>query len=180
MPATQARGERSVTDLNNSAYGKRLHLVFEWTLWLKAVFALSEIVAGVAAYVVPQSFLLHFVLWVTKDEFAEDPHDLVANLLLHAVQHMSVSTQKFAAVYLLGHGVIKLWLIVGLLRERLWYFPVSIAVFALFIAYQLYRYTFTHSIWLLLITVLDVAVIAITWQEYRYLLNKRRLRALTQ
>ncbi|WP_033366568.1 DUF2127 domain-containing protein [Bordetella sp. FB-8] len=168
-----------MTDLNNSTYGKRLHLVFEWTLWLKAVFALSEILAGIAAYFVPQSFLLNWVLWVTKDEFAEDPHDLVANFLLHAVQHMSVGTQKFAAVYLLGHGAVKLWLIVGLLRERLWFFPVSIAVFGLFIAYQLYRYSFTHSIWLLLITVLDVAVIAITRQEYRYLLNKRRLRALT-
>jgi Predicted membrane protein (DUF2127) len=40
------------------------------------------------------------------------PHDLVANFILHAVQNFSVSTQKFAAFYLLAHGIIKLWWLV--------------------------------------------------------------------
>ena len=148
---------------------KALDLIFEVSLWVKGVFALSEIIAGVAVYFISQKFLLSIALWVTKDEFAEDPHDEVANLLLHAAQNFSVNTQKFAALYLLGHGVIKLWLIVGLLRRRLWYYPVAMIVFALFIAYQLYRYTFTHSMWLLLITMLDLVVIALTWHEYRFL-----------
>jgi uncharacterized membrane protein len=148
---------------------KTIHLVFEISLWLKGVFALSEIIAGIAAYFVSQQFLLTVALWVTKEEFAEDPHDIVANALLHTVQNFSVSTQKFVALYLLGHGVIKLWLIVGLLRRRLWYYPVAIVIFALFITYQLYRYTFTHSVWLLLITVLDIVVIVLTWHEYRFL-----------
>lgn len=155
---------------DNSIWSERgIHLIFEVSLWLKGAFALSEIIAGIAAYFISQQFLLSIVQWVTKDEFAEDPHDLVANFLLHAAETLSVSTQKFAAIYLLAHGVIKLWLIVGLLRGRLWYYPVAIIVFALFIAYQLYRYTFTHSIWLLAITVLDVLVIALTGHEYRYL-----------
>lgn len=111
---------------------------------------------------------------VTQDEFAEDPHDLVANFLLHTVQHLSVDTQKFAAIYLLGHGVIKLWLIIGLLCERLWYFPISMIVFGLFIGYQVYRFTFTHSVWLLLVTALDIVVIALTWHEYRYLRNGQK------
>jgi uncharacterized membrane protein len=163
-----------VTDPGKTLDHKKIHLIFEWSLWLKAIFALSEILAGLAAYFVPQQFFLAFVLWVTRQEFVEDLHDLVANFLLHAVQNISVGAQKFAAVYLLAHGVVKLWLIVGLLRERLWYFPVSIAVFGLFIAYQAYRYTFTHSVFLLLITALDVVVIAITWHEYRYLRRERK------
>ena len=97
----------------------------------------------------------------------------MANFLLHTVQHLSVGTQQFAAIYLLGHGAIKLWLIAGLLRERLGYFPVSIGVFGLFIAYQLYRCTITHSVWLLLMTALDGVVIALTWHEYRYLRSKQ-------
>jgi len=163
-----------MTGLNRLLDEKKLHLVFEVSLWFKAVFALSEIVAGVVAYLVPQRLFLTFVLWVTREEFAEDPHDLVANLLLHTVQHLSVGTQEFAAIYLLAHGVIKLWLIIGLLRERLWYYPVSMAVFGLFIVYQLYRLTFTHSIWLLLITALDVVILALTWHEYRFLKNARK------
>jgi len=167
-------GAISVSDLKKLLDHKNIHLVFEWSLWLKAIFALSEIAAGLATHFVPQQFFLTLVLWVTKKEFVEDPHDLVANFLLHTVQNISVGTQKFAAVYLLAHGVVKLWLIVGLLRERLWYFPVSIAVFGLFIVYQVYRYTFTHSVWLLLITVLDIVIIVITWHEYRYLRKRRQ------
>lgn len=159
--------------LNRLPNERKLHLIFEAGLWLKALFALSEIVAGAAAYFMPRQSLLTLVLWVTKDEFAEDPHDLVANFLLHTVQHLSVGAQEFAAIYLLGHGVIKLWLISGLLRQRLWYYPVSVVAFGLFMAYQLYRYTFTHSIWLLFITALDVAVIALAWHEYRYIKNTR-------
>jgi uncharacterized membrane protein len=148
---------------------QKIHLVFELSLWLKGAFALSEVIAGVAAYFISQQFLLSMVLWVTKEEFAEDPQDIIANSLLHAVQNFSVSTQKFVALYLLGHGVIKLWLIIGLLRRRLWYYPVAMVVFASFIAYQLYRYTFSHSVWLLLITVLDIIVVALTWHEYRFM-----------
>jgi uncharacterized membrane protein len=154
---------------------KRIHFIFEISLWLKGVFALAEIVAGVAAYFISQPLLFSLVAWVTKEEFAEDPHDLVANFLLHTVQNFSVGTQKFVAFYLLAHGVIKLWLIIGLLRRRLWYYPVAMIVFALFIVYQLYRFTYTHSVWLLLITVLDVIVIALTWHEYRFLSGARQI-----
>lgn len=155
--------------LNKFLDEKKIHLVFDVTLWLKGVFALGEILAGLAAYFVPQEFLVDLVWWVTKDEFAEDPHDLVANFLLHGVEKLSVGAKTFAATYLLAHGVVKLWLIVGLLRQRLWYYPVSLMVFAAFIVYQLYRYSFTHSIWLLFITAIDLVVIVLTWHEYRFL-----------
>jgi len=35
--------------------------------------------------------------------------------------------------------------------------------------YQLYRFSFTQSVCLLLITLVDVIVIALTWHEYKYL-----------
>ncbi len=63
----------------------------------------------------------------------------------------------------------ELWLIIGLLREKLWYYPIAIIIFGLFTVYQLYRFSFTHSVWLLLITAVDVIVIGLTWHEYRYL-----------
>jgi uncharacterized membrane protein len=34
---------------------------------------------------------------------------------------------------------------------------------------------YTHSVWLLLVTALDVAVIALTWHEYRYLRSNRHV-----
>ncbi|VVE13392.1 membrane protein [Pandoraea morbifera] len=155
-----------MTGWSNTAE-KHLHGLFEASLWIKALFAVCEMVAGAAAYFISSHVVLSFALRITGHELREDPHDVLASVLLHAAQHLSVGSQAFVAVYLLAHGVLKLWLIVGLLRERLWIFPVSVVIFALFIAYQLYRYAHTHSVWLLLLSLLDLGVIALTWHEFR-------------
>jgi uncharacterized membrane protein len=148
---------------------KNIHLAFEVSLFLKGVFAVAEIVTGIGVYFVTQQFIFRVVERITRAELLEDPRDAVANYLFQSAQHFSVSTRNFTALYLLSHGVIKLWLIIGLLRARLSYYPVAMAVFGLFIVYQLYRFSTTHSPWLLLITVVDVVVIGLTWHEYRYL-----------
>jgi uncharacterized membrane protein len=148
---------------------KYLHLAFEVTLVLKAVFAVVETLAGIGTCFLTRQLLFRLVERITREELLEDPRDFIANYLLHSAQHFSVSTRNFTAVYLLAHGVIKLWLIIGLLRQRLWYYPVAMAIFGLFIVYQLYRFTLTHSIWLVLITAVDLLVIVLTWHEYRYL-----------
>jgi len=148
---------------------KRIHLFFEVSLLLKGAFALFEIIGGLLAYVITQQLLINIVGAITQDEFSEDPHDFVANYLLHSAQNFSISAQHFTSIYLFSHGVVKLWLIAGLLRKKLWYYPTAMVVFGLFIVYQLYRFSYTHSVFLLLITMLDLVVIGLTWHEYRYL-----------
>jgi uncharacterized membrane protein len=155
---------------------KRLHRAFEIGLILKGIFALLEIAGGILAYFITQQFLLKIVLTVTHDELMHDPDDVVANFLLQTARDFSLSTQKFTAFYLLSHGVIKGLLIAGLLRGIKWFYPVAITVFAVFIIYQIYRFNLTHSVWLLAITLLDIVVIWLTWQEYRFL-RRRRSRA---
>jgi uncharacterized membrane protein len=147
---------------------------FRMSLVLKGAFALAEVAAGSLAYLVTPQFVLNLVQSITRTELTEDPRDFVGNHLLHAAQGMSVSGQRFAAFYLLGHGVVKLWLIIGLWRERLAYYPIAIGVFGLFIVYQMYRYSFTRSVLLLLITLVDVVVIWLVWMEYRNLRQIRR------
>jgi len=148
---------------------RNLHLMFEGSLVVKGIFALLEIIGGVLAYFITQQFLLNLVLAVTREELTEDPRDFIANHIVRSAQQFSIGSQQFISFYLLSHGIIKLFLIVGLLRKKLWCYPVSIIVFILFIAYQLFRFTITHSLWLLIITAFDIAVIALTWHEYRHL-----------
>ncbi|AAM85094.1 DUF2127 domain-containing protein [Yersinia pestis] len=148
---------------------KNVHAVFELSLLLKASLAMMEIIAGVLTYFVTPQFLLNTLHRITQVSFIESRGDIIANYLLHAAQHLSISSLHFAASYLFIHGAIKLWIIIGLWRKKLGYYPVAVAVFSLFIVYQLYRYTFTHSLLLILITILDVFVIALTLLEYRRL-----------
>jgi uncharacterized membrane protein len=148
---------------------KFVHLVFTLSLITKGIFAVAEVIGGVFAYFITQQFLVDIASTITRGELLEDPHDVIANYLIRAAHSASISTQHFTALYLLSHGAIKLWLIIGLLRQRLWYYLVAIVVFGLFIAYQLYRYTFTHSVFLIFLTIIDLIVIVLTWHEYRYL-----------
>ena len=151
-----------------------LHRFFEISLVAKALFAILEISTGAAAYFVSPALVGRVVGFITRGELTEDPRDLVANILMHWARGLSVGSQHFTALYLFSHGMLKLWLVIGLLRERLWYYPLALVVFAAFIGYQLDRYSFTHSAWLLLLTAVDFVVIGLTWHEMQYL---RRLRA---
>jgi uncharacterized membrane protein len=135
-----------MADLMKMFSEKNVHVAFEISLALKGVFALAEIGAGIFAYFTTTQFLLDLVHIITRAELMEDPRDFVANYLSHAAQDLSVSSQHFAAFYLLSHGAIKLWLIIGLWRKKPGYYPAAIAVFSFFILYQLYRYSFSHSV----------------------------------
>jgi uncharacterized membrane protein len=140
---------------------------FRISVLLKGLNAVLEIVGGLTLFGVSPAFILRTVALLTQDELAEDPRDFVANYFLHAASHLSLGGQRFAAIYLLGHGVVKIGLVWALLKQKLWAYPLSIIVFGAFIVYQLYRYTFTHGLGLIALSVFDLVVIWLIYLEYR-------------
>ena len=61
----------------------------------------------------------------------------------------------------------------ALLARVLVAYPVSMVIFAGFIVYQLYRFTFTHGVGLLFLSAMDVVVIGLIFLEYRALRRGR-------
>ena len=145
---------------------KYIHLTFVVSVLLKAFNGFIEIVLGLAFLFT--SALTGVLQTLVEGELIEDPNDVVANAIQHYLPFF-IHSHYFVAAYLLSHGVLKIFLVVGLLRNKLWAYPAAIAVFAIFIVYQLYRYTFTHSAFLILLTAFDLIVIWLTWHEYRIL-----------
>ena len=150
-----------------------LHRAFEVGLLLKAIFAVLETLGGVVAFFISQRFLLGAIIRLTQQGRILDPDNAVAQYLLQAAQGFSMSTRHFVGLYLASHGGVKLLVLAALWREKLWAYPLAIFVFAAFIAYQLYRFTFTHSPWLMLLTLADLAVIWLTWREYSLQRHRR-------
>lgn len=144
-------------------------VLFLVSVWLKGLNALSELIGGVALFAVSPPLILHVVRFLTQDEIAEDPRDLIANALRHAAGRLTFATEHFMAIYLLVHGAVKLVLVWALLARVLIAYPASIAIFAGFIIYQLYRYTFTHGVGLLALSAFDLIVIGLIFLEYRAL-----------
>jgi len=146
---------------------KREHELFLLSVWTKGLAGLVETIGGLLLLFIPQSGLNAFVIFLTAPELAEDPTDHVATLLQRIVHELTADTKLFVGSYLIIHGIIKVLLVVGLLGRRLWSYPVSLWFLAAFIVYQTYRFFFTHSLWLIALTVLDLAVAFLIWREYR-------------
>ena len=134
---------------------KRIHQIFVASVLAKGLHALLEIAGGLALYLFSAEAVARILNEVDK-------HDWVA-------RHFPLSEQGFYAFYLLSHGLVKSILVLFLLREKLWAYPASIAVFGLFILYQLYRFSFTHEIGLVLLSIFDLFVILLAVHEYRLL-----------
>ena len=145
---------------------KRIHELFQASVLLKGAHALIECVGGLALAFVSTSSIFDFVNRISQNQLSRDPGDFFATHLQAWADGFSIQTQHFYSFYLLSHGVVKLALVVGLLREKYWAYPASLVVLAAFIAYQLYRYTLTHGVALLL-SAFDLIVIALVWHEYR-------------
>jgi uncharacterized membrane protein len=145
----------------------RIHQIFEIGILLKGAHALLECVGGIALAIVSTSTIVGLVNWLTQEELIEDPDDFIATHLLAMGQNLTLSTQRFYALYLLIHGIVKIFLVAGLLRNKLWAYPASLVVLGLFIVYQLYRFSHTHGVGLLALTLFDILVLGLIWHEYR-------------
>ena len=143
------------------------HGLFLLSVWSKGIAGLAETIGGFLLLCVPQAGLNAFVVALTAPELAEDPTDHVATLLQRIVHELTADTKLFISGYLIIHGVIKVLLVAGLLGRRLWSYPLSLWFLAAFIAYQMYRFFFTRSLWLIVLTVLDLVVAFLIWREYQ-------------
>jgi uncharacterized membrane protein len=144
----------------------RIHQIFQVSVLLKGAHALIECMGGIALALISTSAITDLVNRLTQEELIEDPKDFVATHLLGWAQSFSADTKAFYAFYLLSHGAVKILLVIGLLRNKLWSYPASLIVLGLFVVYQLYRFSYTHGAGLIVLTVFDIFVMGLIWHEY--------------
>jgi len=133
---------------------------------LKGLDGVLEVVGGLLLLLVTPATIDRVTRALTQHELSEDPHDFIANHLLHAAGSLTGGSVRFGAAYLLTHGLVKIVLVGALLRDKLWAYPWMIAFLKAFIAYQVYRMTFAPSIGLAGLTVFDAVVAWLTYREY--------------
>lgn len=146
---------------------KLIHVGFDIGLLFKAFNSAMEILGGILFVFFPPGRLNAFITFATKGFLSKYPHNPVLNYLVQLGHSFGISTWHFVIFYLLSHGIIKLTVIVLLWRKKLWAYPLSVVVLAAFIVYQLLRYSSTNSIYMLLFTLFDILMIALTILEYK-------------
>src|SRR5437870_8348879 len=146
---------------------RQVHRLFAASVLIKGVDGVLETIGGILFMFVSPKALSSLVISITAHELSEDPDDWFATSLRHAVNNLSSDTKLFVSAYLVAHGLVKVFLAAGLLREKLWAYPAALWFLGIFILYQLYRFSHTHSLGLLALSALDLFVASLVWLEYR-------------
>lgn len=140
---------------------------FRVSLYLKGVDGLFEVLGGILLLLIKPEQINHLARWLTQGELSQDPNDFIAHHILKTAHELTGASLIFGAIYLLSHGVVKIFLVYEVLRDRLWAYKALIVVIGLFVVYQVYRMAIKFSVGMLLLTLFDLLVIYLTQKEYR-------------
>jgi len=152
---------------------KLLDRTFHAGITLKGIGGLMEMTGGVLLLFIRPAAMSATVQFLFLQELSRDPDGFFTSHVLRESSKFANLDPTFASMYLLSHGITKVILVVCLWLNKLWAYPLTIFVFAGFCFYQVHRFTRTHSISLLLLTIFDLFLIYLTWQEY---LQQRSIR----
>jgi len=140
----------------------QIHRLFVLSLVLKGFHALAEIGGALSLYLLGTN---EIVRWLYR--VGTNSREPLAPVIVDFARTFSAGEHDFYAFYLLSHGAVNFALVFGLLRHKPWAYPATFAVLSAFIAYQVYRYVYTQDVGLIALTIVDLAVMGLTWNEYR-------------
>jgi uncharacterized membrane protein len=146
-----------------------LHNSFEVGIFIKGFDGVFQVIGAALVLLVSPNKIASWIYAITSQELIEDKKDFVANHLVSFISHYTSHAQWFAAIYLASHGLIKIFLVYCLWKKKIWSYPLAISIFIIFGVYQMYRFSITHGIGMIILTVLDIIVVTLTWIEYKKL-----------
>ncbi len=147
---------------------KIIHNLFEITVFMKGVNGFLEILIGSFFFLKKET--IQAIIFSPRYAFI---HYIPISHVMRRLDTLSLSTQYFIGFYFLFYGIVNIFLVVSLLKGRLWAYPTSIVFHTLFIVYQTYRSILHSSIFLLSVSIFDAFLVMITWLEYKRLKNIR-------
>jgi uncharacterized membrane protein len=144
-----------------------LHVAFLAAIAIKGLDGLIEAVAGLIFAIAGSERVYDFALWATAPELERHPASHAVHAIRHGAYGLTHASHRFVITYLLIHGLIKLALVINLMIEKMWVFPVSVALLLGFIAVMGVKLTHQWSAWLFAFAMFDVITVALVAHEWR-------------
>src|SRR6476469_7581569 len=133
---------------------REVYRFFLGSVILKGLISLAEVVVGIAVLLIPQQVIVHTVDLIVRN-FLPGSLSFLGPRLIESAAEFTAATALFVSVYLLVRGLIKVFLIWGLLANKMWAYPASLLVLGLLVLYQIYQILSKGSILIILLTVFD-------------------------
>jgi uncharacterized membrane protein len=150
---------------------KHIHGLFKAGVTLKGLHGLLELVTGVVTLALGPVAVSDLFFAIAQREWIGGGRIPLVNFLVWLAEQSLRGGQQFVGIYLVAVGLINIVLVIGLLASALWSYPTALAAIALLMAYQLFRYTHTHALALILLTLFDAVVWLLVLREYRVVLS---------
>jgi uncharacterized membrane protein len=151
-----------------------LDRLFAVTVAIKGLDGLLELIGGLALLVITPEQIERIAAVFSSSVLGAALPNTVAAEASSGAERLTTGGLAFGAAYLLVHGLVKVALVLALLRNKLWAYPWMIAVLLGFVAFQGYEFAIAASSGLAFLTIFDLAVIALTWREYRVQRQRRQ------
>ncbi|MDB5255277.1 MAG: rane protein [Candidatus Nomurabacteria bacterium] len=146
---------------------KRIFITYEIALLIKAIQAFLEIIIGIVFCIISTATIKAFMLFIAYGELAESPNNIISHILVQSAYQLSPTEKIFIIWYLLLHGIIKLILIGGLFLNKSWAYTASVIGLGSLILYQLYNLIVHYSLFLLVLTIIDIIILWLIIRESR-------------
>jgi uncharacterized membrane protein len=140
--------------------------LFKWSIILKGVISLGEIVVGLTLLLFPADRIISLVHQGAAALTGHANNPVAAHALSELAQ-FEKGAVLFVAFYLLSRGIVKCGLIWALLRNVLWAYPASLVVLGVLVLYQFYEIAKAGSVFVIGITIFDLFVIYFIWREWQ-------------
>jgi uncharacterized membrane protein len=151
---------------------KFLHYLFKGTVIFKGFDGVLDVISSIVLTCIPSHNRINILPFLVRKELIEDPNDLLGNYLMSLSQHLLPNIIKFIIFYLAIHGLVKIGMALALWGGNPKLFRIVGIVLAISIGYQMYRFTHTHSILLLILTIIDMLIMFLLRHEYNKLVPK--------
>lgn len=144
-----------------------LDKTYEIGILIKGFDGAMELLGALFLFVVPSSAINHLTHALVDTELTNDPHSFIATHVLHFGTELAKGHNTFAVLFLLTHGAVKVGLVLALLRQKLWAYPLALVALSAFLVYQGYLLITKASLGMAFLTVLDTLIIWLVWREWK-------------
>ena len=137
-------------------------IVIQKSVWAVVLLAISVALFGFHAQHVTQPFQAYFT-----GELSEDPHDLVATIMIHLVPNLSLTTELLLAVGAIIYAALEIVEAVGLWRLILWVELLTVFETSVFLPYEVWD--MFHKLSILKVGSFIINVLIVWYLFTRYL-----------
>jgi uncharacterized membrane protein len=152
---------------------ERYHELFRISILVKGVDGLLESLGGLFVYFSTYTSINRLLISIFYEELATDPRNTFWGYFIHEWRAFDLPARAFWGLLFVAHGLVKLFLSVMLLKNKVWAYPLAAVIFAAFAMYESYMFFYQSSLALGVFALFDITVSGLTLYEYHYIKKNR-------